>query len=119
MLSEKLGIARLQSRARIETGRHARVDACRCSIARLQSRARIETPWSALKSPWCSASPGCKAGRGLKLRHLSRTFHRAVCIARLQSRARIETVVLGQYPHKFESIARLQSRARIETHVRG
>ena len=60
-------IARLQSRARIETHSGVRGVTVPMSIARLQSRARIETSASASARLVSSASPGCKAGRGLKL----------------------------------------------------
>jgi len=68
-------IARPQGRARIETGVPQPPGKLGLGIARPQGRARIETIVSLAFKEDNKASPGLKAGRGLKLRrsiHASR-----------------------------------------------
>jgi len=60
------GIARLPSRARIETTWRRRGAQRRARIARLPSRARIETACPAETATSGCESPGFPAGRGLK-----------------------------------------------------
>ena len=83
--------ARPQGRARIETSPMRCALTCCCSFARPQGRARIETKSSLAKSFINTASPGLKAGRGLKpLRPLPH-YCGLRRFARPQGRARIET----------------------------
>ena len=87
----------------------------RFGITRLQSRVRIETRPILPATRSARASPGCKAGCGLKPWHRSGEPPRTRCITRLQSRVRIETDQKPRRPEVRSRITRLQSRVRIET----
>jgi len=85
------GIARPQGRAWIET-RLMSVQLCALSsIARPQGRARIETSRRPSNASRHLASPGLKAGRGLKRITAWGYETESTRIARPQGRARIET----------------------------
>ncbi len=93
-----LRITRPKGRVRIETSAWTTCAAAKAGITRPKGRVRIETSASGPPTGAACASPGRKAGCGLKLGANTNSPTPAPCITRPKGRVRIETAAPCRTP---------------------
>ncbi len=108
-------LARLKTRAWIETHDRTLRPRPGARLARLKTRAWIETKRPRVIGHRLGVSPGLKPGRGLKLHGNAALSAVERGLARLKTRAWIETLCSPGVLPKCLRLARLKTRAWIET----